>query len=160
MVSSLGFSWWQEGPPHTQSLKDLHLVGAWIQILGLRQDLDFISYLISSPGDGDSALQHLRVLEGFLPSGARRLQLYLHFHNRCFIFTHFKFAGGQILPVSWFHVCFCTTGSAGEKLLMPGTGFLTIGAASSLAFCQVLREEYPQLPCKLNQVVHQPSSCC
>lgn len=35
---------------------------------------------------------------------------------------------------------------------MPGTGFLTVGAASALAFCQVLREEYPDLPCKLNQV--------
>lgn len=28
VVSSLGFSWWQGGPPHTQSLKDLHWVGA------------------------------------------------------------------------------------------------------------------------------------
>ncbi|KAK5923021.1 hypothetical protein CgunFtcFv8_000027 [Champsocephalus gunnari] len=44
------------------------------------------------------------------------------------------------------------TGGAGEKLLMPGTGFLTVGAASTLAFCQVLREEYPEVPCKLNQV--------
>ena len=35
---------------------------------------------------------------------------------------------------------------------MPGTGFLTVGAASALAFCQVLREEYPDIPCKLNQV--------
>lgn len=35
---------------------------------------------------------------------------------------------------------------------MPGTGFLTVGAASTLAFCQVLRDEYPELPCKLNQV--------
>jgi len=26
VVSSLGFSWWQGGPPHTQSLKDLHWV--------------------------------------------------------------------------------------------------------------------------------------
>uniref|UniRef100_A0A3Q4B811 Uncharacterized protein n=1 Tax=Mola mola TaxID=94237 RepID=A0A3Q4B811_MOLML len=26
IVSSLGFSWWQGGPPHTQSLKDLHWV--------------------------------------------------------------------------------------------------------------------------------------
>ena len=46
----------------------------------------------------------------------------------------------------------CASGGAGEKLLMPGTGFLTVGAASSLAFCQVLREEYPDVPCKLNQV--------
>ncbi|XP_034735694.1 uncharacterized protein si:dkey-238o13.4 [Etheostoma cragini] len=44
------------------------------------------------------------------------------------------------------------TGGAGDKLLMPGTGFLTVGSASTLAFCQVLREEYPQVPCKLNQV--------
>lgn len=28
IVSSLGFSWWQGGPPHTQSLKDLH----WVSI--------------------------------------------------------------------------------------------------------------------------------
>lgn len=46
----------------------------------------------------------------------------------------------------------CAIGGAGEKLLMPGTGFLTVGAASTLAFCQVLREEYPEVPCKLNQV--------
>ena len=43
-------------------------------------------------------------------------------------------------------------GGAGEKLLMPGTGFLTVGAASALTFCQVLREEYPDVSCKLNQV--------
>lgn len=35
---------------------------------------------------------------------------------------------------------------------MPGTGFLTVGAASALAFCQALREEYPEVPCKLNEV--------
>lgn len=46
----------------------------------------------------------------------------------------------------------CPLGGAGDKLLMPGTGFLTVGAASTLAFCQVLREEYPELSCKLNQV--------
>lgn len=46
----------------------------------------------------------------------------------------------------------CYPGGAGEKVLMPGTGFLTVGAASALAFCQVLREEYPEVPCKLNQV--------
>ncbi|KAG7281520.1 hypothetical protein CRUP_007554 [Coryphaenoides rupestris] len=44
------------------------------------------------------------------------------------------------------------TGGAGEKLLMPGTGFLTVGAASTLAFCQVLREEYPEVSCKMNEV--------
>lgn len=55
------------------------------------------------------------------------------------------------------YVVFCcfATGGAGEKLLMPGTGFLTVGAASTLAFCQVLREEYPEVPCKLNQVRFQ-----
>lgn len=51
----------------------------------------------------------------------------------------------------WCVLC-RATGGAGEKLLMPGTGFLTVGAASTLAFCQVLREEYPEVPCKLNQV--------
>lgn len=50
-------------------------------------------------------------------------------------------------------VYFGAAGGAGEKLLMPGTGFLTVGAASSLAFCQVLREEYPEVACKLNQVL-------
>ncbi|KYO20516.1 17-beta-hydroxysteroid dehydrogenase 14-like [Alligator mississippiensis] len=35
---------------------------------------------------------------------------------------------------------------------MPGTGFLTLGAAGALAFCRVLREEYPDVPCKLNEV--------
>lgn len=47
---------------------------------------------------------------------------------------------------------FSPAGGAGEKLLMPGTGFLTVGSASILAFCQILREEYPEVPCKLNQV--------
>ncbi|XP_044126452.1 uncharacterized protein LOC122920788 isoform X1 [Bufo gargarizans] len=44
------------------------------------------------------------------------------------------------------------TGGAGERLLMPGTGFLTLGAAGALAFSQVVREEYPDIPCKLNEV--------
>lgn len=35
---------------------------------------------------------------------------------------------------------------------MPGTGFLTLGAAGALAFSQVVREEYPDVPCKLNEV--------
>lgn len=35
---------------------------------------------------------------------------------------------------------------------MPGTGFLTLGAAGALAFCRVVREEYPDVPCKLNEV--------
>lgn len=46
----------------------------------------------------------------------------------------------------------CLAGGAGERLLMPGTGFLTLGAAGALAFCRVLREEYPDVPCKLNEV--------
>lgn len=59
--------------------------------------------------------------------------------------------GEAVLCVDAVFCCFAA-GGAGEKLLMPGTGFLTVGAASTLAFCQVLREEYPELPCKLNQV--------
>ncbi|KAH0619707.1 hypothetical protein JD844_000645 [Phrynosoma platyrhinos] len=70
VVSSLGFSWWQGGPPLSQSLKELH-----------------------------------RVSRG-----------------------------------------------AGERLLMPGTGFLTLGAAGALAFSLMVREEYPDVPCKLNEV--------
>uniref|UniRef100_H3CTV3 Uncharacterized protein n=1 Tax=Tetraodon nigroviridis TaxID=99883 RepID=H3CTV3_TETNG len=100
VVSSLGFSWWQEGPPHTQTLKDLH----WVMETLLFST--FVSWKVFFPLVRDD--------------------------------------------------CSCTytfiTGGAGEKLLMPGTGFLTIGAASALAFCQVLREEYPEVPCKLNQV--------
>ncbi|XP_075995030.1 peroxisomal trans-2-enoyl-CoA reductase [Genypterus blacodes] len=100
IVSSLGFSWWQGGPPHTQTLKDLHCV---IDTLLFST---FVSWKVFFPLVRDD------------PNG-----------TYTFI-----------------------TGAAGEKLLMPGTGFLTIGAASTLAFCQVLREEYPQLPCKLNQL--------
>lgn len=158
VVSCLGFSWWQGGPPHTQALKDLHWVRArarslrWCGAL-FAQGLCFqIWPRPASPGDGGAALQHLRVLEGFLPLGERRLQLHLHLHHRCSGRTRFKVAPSQTPRVSLFPVYFCATGGAGEKLLMPGTGFLTIGAASSLAFCQVLREEYPEVPCKLNQV--------
>uniref|UniRef100_A0A8C2WPS3 Peroxisomal trans-2-enoyl-CoA reductase n=1 Tax=Cyclopterus lumpus TaxID=8103 RepID=A0A8C2WPS3_CYCLU len=97
IVSSLGFSWWQGGPPHTQSLKDLDWV---IETLLFST---FVSW------------------KAFFP-----LCIYMDIH---------MYIGG-----------------AGEKLLMPGTGFLTVGAASTLAFCQVLREEYPEVPCKLNQV--------
>uniref|UniRef100_A0A8C6WY66 Peroxisomal trans-2-enoyl-CoA reductase n=1 Tax=Neogobius melanostomus TaxID=47308 RepID=A0A8C6WY66_9GOBI len=100
VVSSLGFSWWQGGPPHTQTLKDLH----WV--------ID------------------------------------------CLLFSTFVSWKAFFPLVSDDPNCTYTfiTGGAGEKLLMPGTGFLTVGAASSLAFCQVLREEYPDVPCKLNQV--------
>ncbi|TWW76290.1 uncharacterized protein si:dkey-238o13.4 [Takifugu flavidus] len=100
VVSSLGFSWWRGGPPHTQSLKDLHWV---IETLLFST---FVSWKVFFPLVRDD--------------------------------------------------CNCTytfiTGGAGEKLLMPGTGFLTVGAASALAFCQALREEYPEVPCKLNEV--------
>ncbi|XP_022078158.1 uncharacterized protein si:dkey-238o13.4 [Acanthochromis polyacanthus] len=100
VVSSLGFSWWQGGPPHTQTLKDLHWV---IETLLFST---FVAWKAFSPLVRDDS-------------------------NCTYTFI---------------------TGGAGEKLLMPGTGFLTVGAASSLAFCQVLREEYPELPCKMNQV--------
>ncbi|CAF98921.1 unnamed protein product [Tetraodon nigroviridis] len=85
VVSSLGFSWWQEGPPHTQTLKDLH----WVRRPGPDPRGSCVLctrclFLICSPspGNGDASLQHLRVLEGFLPPGERRLQLHLHLHNR------------------------------------------------------------------------------
>lgn len=100
VVSSLGFSWWQGGPPHTQTLKDLH----WV--------ID------------------------------------------CLVFSTFVSWKAFFPLVSDDPNCTYTfiTGGAAEKLLMPGTGFLTVGAASSLAFCQVLREEYPDVSCKLNEV--------
>uniref|UniRef100_A0A8C8CHJ4 Uncharacterized protein n=1 Tax=Oncorhynchus tshawytscha TaxID=74940 RepID=A0A8C8CHJ4_ONCTS len=100
IVSSLGFSWWQGGPPHTQTLKELHWV---IETLLFST---FVSWKVFFPLVRDDP-------------------------NCTYTFI---------------------TGGAGEKLLMPGTGFLTVGAASTLAFCQVLREEYPEVPCKLNQV--------
>ncbi|XP_072551569.1 peroxisomal trans-2-enoyl-CoA reductase [Salminus brasiliensis] len=100
VVSSLGFSWWQGGPPHTQSVKELHWV---IETLLFST---FVSWKAFFPLVRDDP-------------------------NSTYTFI---------------------TGGAGEKLLMPGTGFLTVGAASTLAFCQVLREEYPEAPCKLNQV--------
>ncbi|KAJ8343915.1 hypothetical protein SKAU_G00312440 [Synaphobranchus kaupii] len=100
IVSSLGFSWWQGGPPHTQTLKELHWV---LETLVLST---FVSWKAFFPLVRDD------------PRG-----------TYTFI-----------------------TGGAGDKLLMPGTGFLTVGAASALAFCQVLREEYPEVPCKFNQV--------
>ncbi|XP_039359512.1 uncharacterized protein LOC120384613 [Mauremys reevesii] len=100
VVSSLGFSWWQGGPPHTQTLQELH-----------------------------------RVLETLLLS----------------TFTSWKafFPLVQENPSGSYTFI---TGGAGERLLMPGTGFLTLGAAGALAFCQVVREEYPDVPCKLNEV--------
>ncbi|XP_064168790.1 uncharacterized protein LOC135241931 [Anguilla rostrata] len=101
VVSSLGFSWWQGGPPHTQTLKELHWV---LETLVLST---FVSWKAFFPLVRDN-------------------------------------------PSSTYTFI---TGGAGDKLLMPGTGFLTVGAASALAFCQVLREEYPEVPCKLNQVI-------
>ncbi|XP_035499420.1 uncharacterized protein si:dkey-238o13.4 [Scophthalmus maximus] len=100
VVSSLGFSWWQGGPPHTQSLKELQ----WVMETLLFST--FVSWKTFFPLVRDDS-------------------------SCTYTFV---------------------TGGAGERLLMPGTGFLTVGAASALAFCQVLREEYPDLPCKLNQV--------
>ncbi|XP_061628608.1 uncharacterized protein si:dkey-238o13.4 isoform X2 [Phyllopteryx taeniolatus] len=99
VVSSLGFSWWQGGPPHTQTLKDLHWV---IESLLFST---FVSWKAFFPLVKDD--------------------------SKC-TYTFI-------------------TGGAGEKLLMHGTGFLTVGAASALAFCQVLREEYSESPCKLYQ---------
>lgn len=100
IISSLGFSWWQGGPPHTQSLKDLQ----WV--IDTLLFSTFVSWKAFFPLVRDDS-------------------------NCTYTFI---------------------TGGAGEKLLMPGTGFLTVGAASTLAFCQVLREEYPEVSCKLNQI--------
>ncbi|XP_059569972.1 uncharacterized protein LOC132243617 [Alligator mississippiensis] len=100
VVSSLGFSWWQGGPPHTQPLQELH-----------------------------------RVLDTLLLS----------------TFTAWKAFFPLVQDSAEGSYTFIT-GGAGERLLMPGTGFLTLGAAGALAFCRVLREEYPDVPCKLNEV--------
>ncbi|XP_066570005.1 17-beta-hydroxysteroid dehydrogenase 14 [Amia ocellicauda] len=100
VVSSLGFSWWQGGPPHTQSLKELH-----------------------------------RVLETLVLSTFTSWKAFFPLVKDCSSGTYTFITGG-----------------AGEKLLMPGTGFLTLGAAATLAFCQIVREEYPEVPCKLNEV--------
>uniref|UniRef100_H3B370 Uncharacterized protein n=1 Tax=Latimeria chalumnae TaxID=7897 RepID=H3B370_LATCH len=100
VVSSLGFSWWQGGPPHTQTLQELHRV---FETLVLST---FTSWKAFFPLVKDNS-------------------------NGSYTFI---------------------TGGAGERLLMPGTGFLTLGAAAALAFCQVVREEYPDIPCKLNEV--------
>ncbi|KAM9376374.1 uncharacterized protein KZ484_008967 [Pholidichthys leucotaenia] len=100
IISSLGFSWWQGGPPHTQSLKDLH----WV--IDSLLFSTFVSWKTFFPLVRDNS-------------------------DCTYTFI---------------------TGGAGDKLLMPGTGFLTVGAASSLAFCQVLREEYPEVPCRLSEV--------
>ncbi|XP_028930500.1 uncharacterized protein LOC100681638 [Ornithorhynchus anatinus] len=100
VVSSLGLSWWQGGPPHMQTLQELQKV---LETLLLST---FTSWKVFFPLVKDN------------PEG-----------SYTFI-----------------------TGGAGEHLLMPGTGFLTLGAAGALAFCQVVREEYPKVPCKLNEV--------
>uniref|UniRef100_A0A3Q3J7D1 Peroxisomal trans-2-enoyl-CoA reductase n=1 Tax=Monopterus albus TaxID=43700 RepID=A0A3Q3J7D1_MONAL len=99
IVSSLGFSWCQGGPPYTQTLKDLQWV---IETLLFST---FVSW------------------KAFFP----------------------LVRDGSDCTYTFI------TGGAGVKLLMPGTGFLTVGAASTLAFCQVLQDEYPEVPCKLNQ---------
>ncbi|XP_015262205.1 PREDICTED: uncharacterized protein LOC107106546 [Gekko japonicus] len=100
VVSCLGFSWWQEGPPHTQSREELQ------RVLDTLLLSTFTSWKAFFPLVRDD------------PSGSYTL----------------------------------ITGGAGERLLLPGTGFLTLGAAGALAFCRVLREEYPEIPCKLNEV--------
>ncbi|XP_062997483.1 uncharacterized protein LOC134408900 [Elgaria multicarinata webbii] len=100
VVSSLGFSWWQGGPPHTQSLQELHQV------------LDTL------------LLSTFTAWKAFFP-------LVKDNPNGSYTFI---------------------TGGAGERLLKPGTGFLTLGAAGALAFSLVVREEYPDVPCKLNEV--------
>ncbi|KAE8608478.1 hypothetical protein XENTR_v10011514 [Xenopus tropicalis] len=100
VVSSLGFSWWQGGPPHMQSLQELQ-----------------------------------KVLETLLLS----------------TFTAWK-AFFPLVKDNPDGTYSFITGGAGERLLMPGTGFLTLGAAGALAFSQVVREEYPDVPCKLNEV--------
>ncbi|KAG8437564.1 hypothetical protein GDO86_008319 [Hymenochirus boettgeri] len=100
VVSSLGFSWWQGGPPHTQSLQELQKV---LDILLLSTFTAWKAFFPLVKDDPDSTYTFI-------------------------------------------------TGGAGERLLMPGTGFLTLGAAGALAFSQVVREEYPDVPCKLNEV--------
>ncbi|XP_072135285.1 uncharacterized protein [Mobula birostris] len=100
IVSSLGFSWWQGGPPHTQTLEELN------RVLNTLVLSTFTSWKAFFPLVKDD------------PHG-----------SYTFI-----------------------TGGAGDRLLMPGTGFLTLGAAAALAFCLVVREEYPDVPCKLNEV--------
>ncbi|XP_044518932.1 uncharacterized protein LOC123236636 [Gracilinanus agilis] len=100
VVSALGFSWWQGGAPHTQTLQELQ----W-------------------------------VLETLLLS----------------TFTSWK----AFFPLVWENPggsYTFITGSAGDRLLRPGTGFLTLGASGALAFSRVVREEYPDVPCKLNEV--------
>ncbi|KAK1785026.1 hypothetical protein P4O66_018195, partial [Electrophorus voltai] len=100
VVSSLGFSWWQGGAPHTQSLKELRWV---IETLLFSTFVSWKTFFPLVRDDPDCTYTFI-------------------------------------------------TGGAGEKLLMPGTGFLTVGAGSALAFCQVLLDEYPEVPCKLNQL--------
>ncbi|XP_078526215.1 uncharacterized protein LOC144798950 [Lissotriton helveticus] len=100
VVSSLGFSWWQGGPPHMQTLSELNRVLDTLVLSTFTSWKSFFPLVKDNP-------------------------------NGSYTFI---------------------TGGAGERLLMPGTGFLTLGAAGALAFCQVVREEYPNIPCKLNEV--------
>ncbi|XP_077307079.1 L-fucose dehydrogenase-like [Lithobates pipiens] len=100
VVSSLGFSWWQGGPPHTQTLQELQRVLDTLLLSTFTSWKSFFPLVKDDP-------------------------------NGTYTFI---------------------TGGAGERLLMPGTGFLTLGAAGALAFSQVVREEYPDIPCKLNEV--------
>ncbi|OCT82351.1 uncharacterized protein LOC108715413 isoform X2 [Xenopus laevis] len=100
VVSSLGFSWWQGGPPHMQSLQELQKV---LETLLLSTFTAWKAFFPLVKDDPDATYTFI-------------------------------------------------TGGAGERLLMPGTGFLTLGAAGALAFSQVVREEYPEVPCKLNEI--------
>ncbi|KAJ8252196.1 hypothetical protein COCON_G00215080 [Conger conger] len=101
VVSSLGFSWWQGGLPHTQTLKELQ------SVVDTRLLSTFVSW------------------KAFFP---------LIMDNPGSTYTFI-------------------TGGASDRLLKPGTGFLTVGAACALAFCQIVRDEYPDVACKFNQVV-------
>lgn len=155
VVSSLGFSWWQGGPPHTQSLKDLHWVGGWVAHFETAPRCTTLTF---AP----------QVMETLLFSTFVSWKVFFPLVRDGRGCTYTFMTGASCLdapPPPTPHVCaenpqfpsspglnVCATGGAGEKLLMPGTGFLTLGAASSLAFCQVLREEYPEVACKLNQV--------
>ncbi|KAJ7312174.1 hypothetical protein JRQ81_006526 [Phrynocephalus forsythii] len=100
VVSCLGFSWWQGGPPLAQSLAELHRVLDTLLLSTFTAWKAFFPLVKDNPGGSYTFI----------------------------------------------------TGGAGERLLMPGTGFLTLGAAGALAFSLMVREEYPDVPCKLNEL--------
>ncbi|PWA22140.1 hypothetical protein CCH79_00020162 [Gambusia affinis] len=134
VVSALGFSWWQGGPPHTQTLQDLHWVSTHTPSCSFPSLMSLMSPL--SPAVlMRPACCSLQVLDALLFS----------------TFVSWKTFFPLVRDDPSCSYTFIT-GGAGEQLLMPGTGFLTVGAASALAFCQVLRDEYPQVDCRLCQV--------